>query len=177
MRRPRASLVREPAPAGRLGARFSSMLRPALGAAMLAALASMQATSAGCGRPCRSVAVQAIDVECETGSVWEGELHLDDAAVFESWLSQECLPSSSPEQVGALVDSVDFLNDAVFVAAGRRMVQSRCIESREAADVAVCDDGLRVSFDDKLSGSVDCLGRWTVVFALAREDLRAALGE
>lgn len=177
MTRKRSLELARKGPVGRLGALVRGGLRPAFAAALLAGLAALPTAVAGCGRPCRTVEILAIDVQCETGSVWEGELHLDDAEVFESWLSQECLPSSSPEQIGALVDSVDFLNDAVFVAAGRRMVQSRCIESREAANVAVCDDGLRVAFDDKLSSSVDCLGRWTVAFALAREDLRAALGE
>lgn len=145
-------------------------------AVALVAVATLGGT-VSCGRPCRTLETRALDVQCEVGSVWEGELHFDDAAVFESWLSLECLPSSSPEQIGALVGSVDFLTDVVFVAVGRRMVQSRCIESREAASVAACDDGLRVAFEDDLSGSADCLGRWTVAFALAREDMRAALGQ
>lgn len=130
-----------------------------------------------CGRPCRTLTTQPLDVQCEVGSVYEGELHLDDPAVFESFLSLECIPSAPAEEIAALVASVDFTRDAVFVAVGRRQVQTRCIESREAANVAACDDGLRVAFEDDLSASFDCVGRWTVAFTLAREDLRAALGE
>lgn len=147
-------------------------------AVTVGALASVTAPfMTSCGRPCRAITVTPLELQCETDAVYEGELHYDDAAVFESFLSQDCLPSSSPDQIAGLVDSVDFLTNAVFVAVGRRQVAERCVEERDAAAVQVCDDGLRVAFDDRLSTDAECLGRWTVAFALAREDLRAALGD
>ncbi|MBI1947387.1 MAG: hypothetical protein HYS27_16960 [Deltaproteobacteria bacterium] len=153
-------------------------VRAALAVVVVGAAGALLALAApGCGRPCRAVATTPIDLQCEAGAVYEGELHYDDAAVFESFLSLECLPSSSPEQIAAVVGAVDFTNDAAFVAVGRRLVQTRCVEARDAATVEVCDGGLRVSFDDRLSNAVDdCPGRWTVAFSLARDDLRAALG-
>lgn len=142
----------------------------------LSAAAALAAFLGACGRPCRQLDVQPIELACEPGAPFLGELHLDDAAVFESFLSLECLPTSSPDQIAVLVDGVDFLNDVVFVAVGPRQVQTRCIESRKAASVAACDDGLRVAFDDHLSSAPVCTGNWTVAFSLAREDMRAALG-
>ncbi len=146
-------------------------------AAAVAGLALVMALLTSCGRPCRAIAVTPIELQCEADAVYEGELHYDDAAVFESFLSLECLPSWPPEQITAIVGSVDFLTSVVFVAVGRRQVQTRCVEQRDAAVVQVCDDGLRVAFDDRLSNDLECAGRWTVAFTLPREELRAALGD
>lgn len=132
---------------------------------------------AACGRPCRPITVAPLELQCDADAFYEGELHYDDAAVFESFLSQDCMPSASPEQVAAIVGGVDFLANVVFVAVGPRQVAGRCVERRDAALVQACDDGLRVAFDDRLSTDEECVGRWTVAFSLAREDLRAALGE
>lgn len=141
-----------------------------VGAALVVSIAP------ACGRPCRPAVTTTLDLQCEPGSVYQGELHYDDAAVFESFLSLECLPTSSPEQIAAVVGGIDFSHEAVFVAVGPRLVQTRCVESRDIASVEVCADGLRVSFDDQLSNATVCPGRWTVAFTIAREDLRAALG-
>ena len=153
-----------------------TLRRPLAGLAGLFGTALVLVLAPACGRPCRSVATTPLDLQCEPGAVYEGELHYDDAAVFESFLSLECLPSSSPQQIAAVVDGVYFGHDAVFVAVGRRQVQTRCVEERDAGSVEVCVDGLRVAFDDRLSNEPDCPGRWTVAFTIAREDLRAALG-
>lgn len=153
-----------------------SRVRALMAMVALPLAAALAAVAPACGRPCRQVTTTPVELECEPGAVFTGELHLDDAAVFESFLALECIPSASPDQVAAIVGSVDFLQDVVFVAVGTRAMQSRCIESRAAASVSACDDGLRVAFNDHLTGEPACVGLWTVAFALAREDMRAALG-
>ena len=73
--------------------------------------------------------------------------------------------------VGALVRPA--LEDGVILAGGTLAGGLR----RDLERAQVCSDGLKVYFDDTY-GDADfgCAGpRWTVAFALPREDLRAAL--
>jgi len=81
------------------------------------------------------------------------------------------------EERAAVVQSVDFLTNVVFVAVGDRAQVGRCIEDRQADVVEVCDEGLRVAFSDQVTDASPCAGKWTVAFQLPREEMRAAIGE
>ena len=127
----------------------------------------------GCA-DCRPADVQPLLVACD-GSAFRGELHLDTAATFRSFLRDRCIPQASDAEIDAFVGQVDFTVDAVFVAAGARAGVSRCIAEREAESVEVCNDGLRISFADVTTADATCGGDWTVAFAMPRSELRAAL--
>ena len=63
------------------------------------------------------------------------------------------------------------------MASEPRLVGERCITARDVESVEVCTSGLRLSLLDRLSpDAATCTGRYTLAFALARADLRAALG-
>ena len=129
-----------------------------------------------CGRPCRAIAVQAVDVGCQSTGTFNGELHFDDVPTFEAFLeSDQCLPDAVDGERAAVVESVDFLNNALFVAVGARAQLGRCIEDRKADVVEVCDDGLRIAFSDRVTDASPCGDKWTVAFQLPREEMRAAI--
>ena len=128
----------------------------------------------GCA-PCRRIETTPVEINCGEDVDFEGEIHLDTAASWRSFLTDRCLRDGREAEIDALVGGVDFTTSAVFVARGLRQGQSRCIEVREAESVDVCDDGLRVVFRDEESGQVNCAGHWTVAFVLPREELRAAI--
>ena len=130
---------------------------------------------AGCGDACRGIDVKPMALVCSVSGSFAGEIHFDDAASFSSFLLDECLPDANEADRQALVDNVDFTRDAVFVAAGLRQQQTRCISDRKQDGVQVCQDGLRVGFADTISDTSPCSGKWTVAFALPRAELRAAL--
>ena len=125
--------------------------------------------------PCHPVTTTPIALECDAGAAFNGELHFDSAPSFRSFLNDRCLLESSDEAIDAIVADVDFGVDAVFVARGARSSAGRCITARAAESVNVCDDGLRVVFDDVESGDLNCGGSWTVAFKLPRDEMRAAL--
>lgn len=127
--------------------------------------------------PCRRIETKPIELDCEGGAAFTGELHFDSADSYRSFLTDRCLPTSNSSEVEDLVDAVDFTVDAVFVARGARAGSLRCIEERATESVDVCDDGLHVVFDDVESGDASCGGSWTVAFALPREELRAAIDD
>ncbi|MDP2339442.1 MAG: hypothetical protein Q8O67_00680 [Deltaproteobacteria bacterium] len=128
--------------------------------------------------PCRRVETTPIEIDCDANADFVGELHLDTAASYRSFLNDRCLPEGREAEIDALVDAVDFTVDAVFVARNLRQGASRCIEERAADSVDVCDDGLRVVFRDEESGdATGCAGHWTVAFVLPRGELRAAIDD
>jgi hypothetical protein len=130
---------------------------------------------ASCERPCRVIAVTPVVLECEATSTFSGEIHFDDRATFQTFLrSAECLPDAADEDVTAILDSVSFLEDVVFVAVDSRAQLGRGLEQRVADVVEVCEDGLRIAFADKVTAEEACPGKWTVSFALPREEMRAA---
>ena len=132
-------------------------------------------STVSCGRPCRAIAVQPVELRCQDTSTFTGEIHFDDRATFASFLeSDDCLPLSEADEVTAILDSVDFLEDAVFVASDVRALSGRCIAKRDAEVVEVCNDGLRLSFGDDVTDDTECPGKWTVSFALPRAEMRAA---
>jgi hypothetical protein len=124
---------------------------------------------------CRPTAARTLAVDCVTDASWRGELHLDSAATWRSFLVDRCLVGEPPEVIDEWVRAVDFTQEAVVVAKGARGSVSRCLEAREVETVDVCDSGVRVLFEDVESGEQVCPGDWTVAFALPRDDLRSAL--
>ncbi len=129
----------------------------------------------GCGRPCRAVAVEAVDLGCQSTGSFNGEMHFDDVPTFEAFLeSDQCLPDAVDDERAAVVDTVDFLSNVLFVAVDSKEQLGRCIEEREADVVEVCDDGLRIAFADRVTDESPCPGKWTVAFQLPREEMRAA---
>jgi hypothetical protein len=136
------------------------------------------AISAACGEACRVITTKQLALTCSSTSDFEGEIHFDDSATFESFLLTDCLPDDTDAQRQEIVNSIDFTKNAVFVAVGARQDPggSRCIADRQDDDVQVCDDGLRVDFNDKVTDDTQCQGKWTVAFSLPRAELRAALG-
>lgn len=150
------------------------MLRVLLAAPLVVAVAA----AAACGPACRDVEIQQIDLRCDEGAPFSGEIHVDSAAAFDTFVGQQCMPELPPEDVDAIVSSVDFDTRAVFVAKGPNAASElRCIAEREAERAQVCDDGLKVYFRDRYAagGDGDCLGSWTAAFTMARADLRAVL--
>lgn len=141
---------------------------------ILVAIVALVVTSLGCGRPCRKIAVTPVQLRCQSASTFSGELHFDDRATFESFLTAECLPDATDGEVAAVLDAVDFLADVVFVAVDDRAQVGRCLETRTPEVVEVCQDGLRVSFGDNITDALDCPGKWTVAFTLPRAEMRAA---
>jgi hypothetical protein len=141
-----------------------------------AALVSAVAVTLSCGRPCRTVAVTPLALSCQSTGTFNGEIHFDDVPTFETFLeSDQCLPDAAEGERTELIESVDFLTNAVFVAVDQRERQQRCIEEREADVVEVCDDGLRIAFADRVTDTSPCTGKWTVAFQIAREEMRAAV--
>ncbi len=124
---------------------------------------------------CRPATTRPLNIDCAVDSTWRGELHLDSAATWRSFLTDQCLIGEAPEVIDAMVDAVDFTSEAVVVARGPRAGVSRCLEAREVETVDICETGVRVVFDDVESGEEVCPGDWTVAFALPRDDLRSAL--
>jgi hypothetical protein len=144
------------------------------GAAAVAAVVACVELAA-CGQGCRNVDVKPVSLECSPTATFNGEIHFDDAATFASFLVDDCLLDAGDDERQAVVDSVDFTKDAVFVSSGVRQANERCISERKTDGVDVCDDGLRVGFADTLTDDDPCPGRWTVAFAIGRSDMRAAL--
>lgn len=139
---------------------------------------AVASASGSCGRPCRSIAVQRVDVGCASTGTFNGELHFDDVPTFEAFLeSDQCLPDAIDEERAAIIESVDFGANALFVAVGDRAQLGRCIEDRQADIVEVCDDGLRVAFADRVTDANPCAGKWTVAFQIPREEMRAAIAD
>ncbi len=133
---------------------------------------------ASCGPVCRPADVSELDFECDPTASFTGEIHLDSRASLDTFLSQECMQNADEAVIEEIVDSIDFTQDAVFIAVGPDFLDnSRCLESRELDDVQVCSNGLKVLFDDAFRTSdTPCPGtRWTVAFSIDRGDLRAAL--
>lgn len=129
-----------------------------------------------CGRPCRAIAVQPVALGCQSTGTFNGEIHFDDVPTLEAFLeSDQCLPDAVDTERAEIVDSVDFLNNALFIAVNAREQLGRCIEEREADVVEVCDDGLRIAFADRVTDANPCPGKWTVAFQLPREEMRAAI--
>ena len=145
--------------------------------AALVVLAGALAPLASCGPACREIETRPIALACETNSAFKGELHLDSAAVYESFLRDQCLPTAEETTLSDRVQDVDFDKDAVFVASRLRFETQRCIEERAVERVEVCEDGLRVTFVDETSTRTVCPGLWTVAFSLSRDDLRTAIAE
>lgn len=131
-----------------------------------------------CGRPCRTIAVEPVNVGCQSTGTFNGEIHFDDVPTFQAFLeSDQCLPDAIDEERQAIVNEVDFLTNALFVAVGERAQVGRCIEDRQPDVVEVCNDGLRIAFADRVTDASPCAGKWTVAFELAREDMRAAIDD
>jgi hypothetical protein len=141
--------------------------------ACLALAASLLAAS--CGVQCRGIDVRELDLACNETLSPLGELHFDSAASFDTFLRQQCLFGADPASIDAIVESVDFTTEAVFVAVNLRAEAGRCLVDRELDGVQVCTEGLKLGFIDEASTDVACGGVWTVAFVLDRGDLRAAL--
>lgn len=124
---------------------------------------------------CRPVQPRDLGIDCAALAAFRGEIHLDSADTWRSFLSDRCLTESSAADIDAVVDAVDFAVEAVFVARGVRSGIARCLESRKVESVDACGDGLKVIFEDQESGDVVCPGDWTIAFALPRAELRSAL--
>jgi len=134
--------------------------------------------AASCGTPCRGIETRALDFECSASATFTGELHFDSRATFDTFLRQQCLSIAQQDTVDALLDEVDFDTEAVFVAAGpHRLDDQRCLVTRELDGAQVCTTGLKIYFADQMQrADAQCPGtRWTVAFALPREELRAAV--
>lgn len=144
---------------------------------IVASVVVVVTASAGLGAcsPCRRIETTRLELDCAANVDFSGEIHLDTAGSYRSFLSDRCLTEADDAAIDALVDDVDFTTQAVFVARGARQGFSRCIEDRQADTVDVCDDGLRIVFRDDESGDPTCAGDWTVAFVLSREELRAAI--
>lgn len=143
-----------------------------------AALLLVLLGSAACGEPCRDVETRSLDFSCDVTRGFSGQLHFDSASTFETFLAQQCLPRGDDERAHALVESVDFSREAVFVAVGPHSLDpERCLAARRLSGCQVCESGLKVLFEDRFRdpGAGCPSTRWTVAFALKREDLRAAL--
>lgn len=124
---------------------------------------------------CRAVETRALDLDCQ-GVAFRGEIHLDTADTWRSFLRDRCIPTAEAARIDALVAEVDFAVDAVVVASGARLSTTRCLQTREAESVDACVDGLRIVFDDVEIGPEDCDGtNWTVALLVPRGELRAAL--
>jgi hypothetical protein len=130
-----------------------------------------------CGAPCRDIQARPLEFECSDDPLgFLGELHFDSASSFETFLRQQCL--DDPGDADAILEQVDFGSEGVFVATGRDNLDAqRCLRSRELESAQVCTTGLKLYFRDELqSPELVCAEtRWTVAFALPREDLRAAI--
>jgi hypothetical protein len=137
---------------------------------------AVAAAIAGCGGECRVVETRKVDLTCEANSQFKGEIHLDSAAVYDSFIADQCLPSADDDDVQKRVEKVNFNVDAVFVAGNTKKQNERCIESRDVDRVEVCDDGLRLTFKDTITDATPCPGVWTTAVKLTRGDLRAAIG-
>ena len=103
---------------------------------------------ASCSPPCRTIAVAPLALICQDLSTFTGEVHFEERATFESFLSAECLPEATDAEITAILDSVNFAEDVVFVAVNNRAQAGRCLRTRVADGVEVCQDGLRISFSD-----------------------------
>ena len=134
--------------------------------------------AAGCD-DCRSVEPRILALECEVAESFRGELHLDSAATWRSFLSDRCLPTSDVAAIDGFVGQVDFAVDAVIVARGPRLSTTRCLVSREVESLDTCTDGLRIVFDDEELGPEACTTTpdWTVAVVVPRGELRAALAD
>lgn len=132
---------------------------------------------ASCGAPCRDIEVRPLELQCSPTSSFTGELHFDSAATFDTFLRQQCLLGDDSPAADAALQSVDFDTEGVFLAAGPHALRQRCLSARELGSVQVCSTGLKVYFHDEYRAEGgNCPGtRWTVAFALPREELRAAL--
>lgn len=131
-----------------------------------------------CDTPCREFVARPLDLTCGAAGGFTGEAHFDSVAVFDTFLSQQCLDDPDASTIAGLMASVDFDTEAVFVAVGPRALGStRCLLDRRADTAAVCTDGLRIVFDDELApaGAVCPASRWTVALVVPRAELRAAL--
>ena len=152
-------------------------MRALLVVPLLAVVLPMLGASSGCGPACRDTTIQPIDLVCEESSDFSGELHVDSAATFDTFVTQQCAPGLDAEAAAAIVESVDFSQSGVFVAKGPNgSSDARCIVEREVERAQVCEDGLKVYFRDRTTNDdPTCTGSWTVAFTLPREDLRAVL--
>jgi hypothetical protein len=144
---------------------------------VFAVLSLLFATLAVSCFDCRPVETRPLALDCAAAATFRGELHLDSAETFRSFLSDRCLTEATATEIDAVVAGVDFTTEAVFVARGARGSIARCLESRVTESVDVCGDGLKVIFEDEESGDDVCPGDWTIAFALQRADLRAALDD
>jgi hypothetical protein len=138
----------------------------------------------GAGQPligcqsCRPLAVRPLALACSSSSTFLGELHFTDADSFRSFLIDRCLGAANAERVveaDAVVAAVDFGVDAVIVARGGRAGVGRCVEERAVVEASVCDDGVRIAFDDTVTNANPCPGNWTVALVLPRDELRSAV--
>lgn len=146
-------------------------------AAVFAAVCAVAVVGAGC-TPCRRIETKPIALDCAQNATFlSGELHMDSAATFRSFLTDRCLPEATDGEIDDLVGAVDFSTDAVFVARGNRGGAQRCITERATESVDVCEGGLRVVFADRESGEGQCGGKWTIAFSLPRDDLRSAVDD
>lgn len=136
--------------------------------------------SVGCGSQCEEADARPLDFVCDSPPNFIGELHFDSAPAFDTFLRQQCLYiSGRDEQIDAIMASVDFSTEAVFVAVGPAEIEdNRCLRSRELEAVETCTDGVRVYFEDdiiQLDG-IDCAtGRWTVAFVMDKAALLESL--
>ncbi len=135
-------------------------------------LLSLTLLSVGCF-DCRPVERRDLALQCSASASFRGELHLDSAATFRSFLADRCLPDADASVIDNAVAAVDFTTEVVFIAKGQRSSISRCIEGRAVESADACTDGLRIVFDDQESGIGACPGDWTVAFAMPRADMRA----
>jgi hypothetical protein len=125
---------------------------------------------------CRPVETRDLGIDCSGSSTFRGELHLDSAETWRTFLTDRCLTDDGAD-IDAAVAAVDFSTEAVFVARGARSSVSRCIVGRAVETVDACGDGLKIVFADDENGDAVCPGDWTVAFTLPREDLRSALAD
>jgi hypothetical protein len=127
--------------------------------------------------PCHDVAARPLPLDCVSTSSFAGELHFTDDASFLAFLTDRCLGPDAGAAARTLVDGVDFSTEAVVVARGVRKGAARCIEERSVDTVAVCDDGVRIAFDDVITNAEPCAGDWTIAFVMPRTELRAAVAD
>ena len=129
-----------------------------------------------CGGECRDIEFTPVEFECDIASAFIGEIHFDRAAIFETFLNDECLPGAAPERIAEIAALVDFDRDAIVVARGANSLNDECLAEREINNAQVCRAGLRFDFEDVISEDAVCeTPVWNIAFTLARADLRAAL--
>ncbi len=129
-----------------------------------------------CAIPCRPVEHRVLDLQCPENARPTGENHFDSSSTMQTFLEVDC--GLSEEQALSFLGQIDFSREAVFVAAQERTITDSCIRDRNVIDTQICDDGLRVFFEDVLQdiATQGCpSSHWAVAVVMPREEMRAVL--